>query len=406
MTYKSLLFLAMLLLGSGGFFFPASAVAAQKVVLQSEATDPLQVLFEVGLVELNKGNTESAVQIFQALAQQSPSPRVQLELARALYLDHKYRSARELFNSVLDRPNIPWAVRRNIDVYLDEIDSRLGFVHLDFALVSDSNPCNFTDKKIITILGQPMEVIEPENNEQIWGVNYSLRAARAHFDDNWLVTYVDAFFTDYEGGDFDRFGANVGIQVTPPSFPEMRFKAGLNENFYAGDHFYEYPYGNIIYSPNKFLNYDLKFDFELGYLKVIDASYLDAVNTTLTTSLSTRNFGKIRWTGDLYLEGSHTDEKAYTYYGGSIGATLYYSIIDSLELRPSLSFGKRTYQGTDPFWGQTRDDDIIKISFSIVKSNLQIFGYTPEVGVAYQENYSNIDYYNYSKVALITNFTR
>jgi hypothetical protein len=44
------------------------------------------------------------------------------------------------------------------------------------------------------------------------------------------------------------------------------------------------------------------------------------------------------------------------------------------------------------------------VGITLSKINLDILGYTPEVGVTYEENTSNIEYYSYSKFGVILKF--
>ena len=67
---------------------------------------------------MQAGNYEPAIRELRALLAQTQSPRVKLELARALFLKGEYREARSLFNDVLVDPDTPWRVRDTVFVVL------------------------------------------------------------------------------------------------------------------------------------------------------------------------------------------------------------------------------------------------------------------------------------------------
>ena len=69
----------------------------QKFVVQ----DSLQAQFILGGIALNNRDYEAAVAIFSDLLRKTNSPRVKLELARALFLAHRFKDAKQVFQEVL-----------------------------------------------------------------------------------------------------------------------------------------------------------------------------------------------------------------------------------------------------------------------------------------------------------------
>lgn len=404
--YLLSLCLALLLLAGGGGFIYAAPVSTEKeVVISSSATDPLQVLFEIGITELNKGNYKSAIDIFASLTEKTNSPRVQLELARALFLDRRYRQAEQAFQAVLLLPDIPWTVQENIRLYLEEIDSALGYLKFGFSLVSDDNPRNFTDSRQVVIAGQLLNVIQPEDNKKIHGVRYSLRGAKAITENGSLMGYFDATYSDFEGSNFDRWGTDLGLFLALRSLPKLKLRVGLEESFYNDEHHYEFPYFGLRFTPKPVYQFSLNSEFKIGRLRVPRASYLDATNLTLTTKISKSTFdGKLYTSGDLYLEKSTAGEAAYSYHGGSAGISLSFAFLQGWQLKPYLSVGRRFYEATDPLWGESRRDTREVFGIALKITDLKVFGLTPEVGISYEENSSNIEFYSYDKGNLVLNF--
>ena len=391
-------------MGDRGFVYAEDAPGLTAVATSSTATDPLQILFEIGVEELKKGNYPSAIDIFESLAGKTKSPRVQLELARALFLDRRYKDAKKVFEDVLQQPDIPWTVQENILAYLDLIDAALGYIKLGLSVVSDSNPRNFTDSRQVVIAGQPLAIIPPEDNQEVYGLRYSLSAAKAFTNTAWLAGYLDASFSDFSGANFDRWGADVGMLLNPRRSPKMKYRVGLEESYFAQEHLYQFTYVGIRYIPQPLYQFRLNSELKIGRLAVPNANYLDATNFTLTTNVARQASSKIFTTGDLYLENSIAEEDAYSYYGGALGLSLSFDFLQNWRLKPFTSLGKRRYRDDDPFWGETRDDTRFMLGITLTKINLDILGYTPELGVLYEENTSNIEFYSFSKFGVILKF--
>ncbi len=392
-------------MGGGGFVYAeAQAPGTTAVTKTSRATDPLQILFEIALGELQKGNYQSATAILQSLAEKTKSPRVQLELARALFLDRRYAAAKKVFEAVLEQPDIPWTVQENILAYLDQIDSALGYIKFGLSIVSDSNPRNFTDSSQVVIGGQPLNIVPPEDNKEVVGIRYSVIAAKAFTETAWLAGYLDAAFSDFSGSIFDRWGADFGILMSPRATPKMKYRVGLEESYYAKEHLYQFPYVGIRYTPQPLYQFRLNSELKIGRLGVPNADYLDATNITLTTNVARQALSRIYTSGDLYLEKSIAQEDAYSYYGGALGLSLTVDFLQNWRVKPFTTLGKRLYEDDDPFFSETRDDTRFIVGITLTKINLEIFGYAPEVGFSYEKNSSNIDYYSYSKFGVIVKF--
>ena len=375
-----------------------------EVVITTSISDPLEILFRIGLHETQQGNYPSAVKIFSSLAKQSPSPRIQLELARALFLDRRYQEAAEVFNDILARPDIPWTVQENIRAYLEAIDAALGYLRFGFSLISDSNPRNFTDSQQIVIAGQPLRVVQPKDNKEIRGVRYNFNAARVLTKSGWLTGYLNAHYSDFPSSQFDRWTADLGLFISMRALPKFKLRAGLEESYYGGDHLYEFPYLGFIYNPDPVLQFRSNTELKVGQLRVPDAGQYDATNLSLTTVANRPLTEKIRVSGTLYLEKSIADEKAYAYYGGELGLGLGFALFQDWGLKPYASVGRRIYEADDPFFGDTRHDTRITAGLKLNKESFRVFGYVPELELRYDETRSNLDFYSFDKVVFLLNF--
>jgi len=143
---------------------------------QDQAADPNQQVFLTGVQAMDAGDYARAIQVLGPLAETTGAPRVRLELARALYLDKQYLRARAEFLRVYRLPNLPYRVRRTINVFLADIDQRAGYFEPSVGFEVNSNPAQIASSGTYEILGIPLQF---ESQTSAKAVGLSLGAAGA-----------------------------------------------------------------------------------------------------------------------------------------------------------------------------------------------------------------------------------
>ena len=369
--------------------------------LKTQTDDPRQILFLLGQHELKTGNYVAAVQVFRSLAEQTDSPRVKLELARALFLDLQYPEAKKLFEQIHADPKTPYPVKESIQFYLDQIDILLGTIKYGLSVITDSNPRNFTSSRKIKIAGRTMTLQPPSDNKDIVGIRYHMYITRALTDDGLLTGYFKTSYLDFPNTTFDTINADIGTILSFKKNRVLRIRLGLEESYYAGDHLYDFPYLGFMLFPRPLHQFQLNGEFKIGKLRVPDASHLDALNFSLSTNLTRKVTAHSLASVNIYLEHSIAEERAYTYHSGSIGPSLDLPLFTVWRLKPYVSIGRRIYKDRDPFFGEARHDTRKTAGIICKLENLKIFGLTPALGVTYEENSSNIDYFSYDKVGFV-----
>lgn len=375
--------------------------ASSQFKFTAQTDDPLQILFLLGLHELTTGNYIAAVQVFKSLSLQTDSLRVKLELARALFLDLQYKQAKTLLEEVQSSPETPYPVKESIQFYLDQIDVVLGTIKYGLSIVTDSNPRNFTDSRRIKIAGKTLTLNPPSDNKDVVGIRYNLLATKALTDDGLLTGYLRTSYADFPNTSFDSLYADLGTILSFKKNRVLRIRLGLEESIYAGDHLYDFPYLGFMLFPRPLHQFQLHGEFKIGKLRVPDAPHLDALNFSLTTSLTRKVTDNSLATANIFLEHSITDERAYTYQGGSIGTSLDLPIFVVWRLKPYVTIGERLYKDRDPFFGKTRRDTRKTAGIVCKLDNLKMFGLTPALGITYEKNSSSLDYFSYDKVGFI-----
>ncbi len=379
---------------------PALAEEAPASTAQA-SSNAYQTRFLLGVEAMHAGSPARAAAIFEPLLAETGSPRVKLELARALYLLQDYERSEQLFREVLALPELPWRVAENIRVYLDEIDMATGFIKFSVGVVSDSNPRNFTNSREVMIGGQTLTVVPPEDNRHVTGVRVSVRGYRPLDEKRQTTAFFTASYADFPGGTFDRLSGDVGLAQAVPGLPWLKAKAGFEGAQLDGHTLYRFPYVGALAAMTPSDGYRLLGELKFGRLQVPQMPHLDSHNLFLVGKLTYPPALGLAFSNEATLERAEASEAAYSYRGGSLGGSVVWPS-DTWDTRFTLygSAGVRRYEGIDPFFGDRRQDTRFTVSLDLLRPSLRIRGYRPQIGVVYERTDSTLDFYSFSKLGL------
>ncbi len=376
---------------------PASAV--------QQNGDAYQARFLLGVEALHAGNPMRAAAIFEQLLADTGSPRVKLELARALFLLQDYARSEQLFREVLALPDLPWRVGESIRVYLDEIDMATGYVKFSVGLVGDSNPRNFTNSREVMIGGQTLTVVPPEDNREVYGARLSVRGYRPLDEKRRTTAFFTASYSDFPAQTFDRLTGDVGLAQAIPGVPWLKAKAGFEGARLDGHTLYHYPYVGALAAMAPSEGYRLMGEFKFGRLQIPQMPNLDSHNLFLIGKLAYPPALGLAFSNEATLERAEADAAFDSYRGGSVGGTVVWPS-DAWDTRFTLygSAGTRNYQAMDPLFGDRRRDTRYVAYLDVLRPSLRIAGYRPLIGVMYEKTDSTLDFYSFSKVGLRLQF--
>lgn len=367
--------------------------------------DAYQARFLLGVEALHAGNPMRAAAIFEQLLADTGSPRVKLELARALFLLQDYERSEQLFREVLALPELPWRVGENIRVYLNEIDMATGYVKFSVGLVGDSNPRNFTNSREVMIGGQSLTVVPPDDNREVIGIRLSVLGYRPLDERRRTTAFFTASYSDFPGRTFDRLTGDVGLAQAVPGVPWLKAKAGYEGARLDGDTLYRYPYVGALAAMAPSEGYRLLGEFKFGMLQVPQTPYLDSHNLFMIGKLAYPPAFGLAFSNEATLEKAEAGEAAYSYEGGSVGGTVVWPS-DDWDTRFTLygSAGVRNYDAIDPLFGDRRRDTRYVAYLDVLRPSLRIGGYRPLIGVMYEKTDSTLDFYSFSKLGLRLQF--
>jgi len=142
-------------------------------------------------------------------------------------------------------------------------------------------------------------------------------------------------------------------------------------------------------------------EFKLGKITVRDLSYLDTTYLSAAVSarksLSDNVVVALSGTG----ERAQAKERAYSYRGGDLGAS-----IDTFWPRSTMligaraSLGTRRYAATDPFFGARRVEKKRRLDISVGNKRWRWRDRYLSVVASLERNHSSIAYYSYRKFNL------
>ena len=354
-----------------------------------------QQRFEQG-VQLMQSNIDRAVAVFQALYAETGATRVQLELARSLYIAEELDAAKTEFIDVLQKP-IPITVRDKIEWYLSEIQKRQS-AKFYIGVFQDSNPGQITADRTFELFGQLFEYQPPTPTETQTAFSLAIEAERELGHRSGYYAQASASTLTYETSAFNKQVIDVSLAKRWEDYNFKGARLGNQAMFYGGEFLYNMPYiasTVVLNRPNQDY-YGLS--GQVGQLDYPDYSYLNG------TQVEGRVFYNHNLTDNLttFFEvgADHTtaQEKAYgsTGFYGTVGTQIAHNP-SSLQLDLKATLSSRGYGGVDPLWGLKRQDSGQIFYASLIKRDFYVFGLAPVIEATYQTNHSNINFFSYDK---------
>lgn len=370
------------------------ATAAAGPVAAQWDEQAMQRAFVAGMQQLEGGSPADAERIFRELHQRAPTPRVKLELARALYAQAKLDEAKALFRQVSENTDTPWRVRDNVERFVADIEERTGYLKWAVSVVSDSNPKSLSRQKEFAI--GDFRVTPTEAPKHMWGMRYSAQGWQS------LSFVTGAYFTgsyvDFPGREIDRFTLDGGVVQNLVESGRIRGKTGLEFGAFADKRLYHYPYVGadavLVQDPA----YRVTGEVKVGKTRFPDYSYLNATTSNASISGTYNVSASVAATLRGALEHSHAAEPAYSYRGGDFTPGVNFFLPESLyTVVASGSIGARKYAEVDPLFGQVRKDARSRFEVRLGNKDWRWRSNYVSLVASVEETRSSIEFYSYRK---------
>ena len=378
------------------FLFNAIEIAIAAPPTLNISEEAIQRRFEEGVL-LMSSDPKEAVEIFKILYQETGQTRIELELARSLFLAGNLPDAKAQFIDLLNQP-IPITVRDKVEYYLSEIQKQQS-LKFTVGLYQDSNPGYVTSARTVSIFGQTLGYQPAQNTNAETGLSVAIAAEREIVPQSGYFAQLSANTATFQTSAFNKQDLDAGLTKRWQGYDYKELKAGYETMYYGGSVLYNYPYMSTRFVFNQPNQDYYGFMVKGGALNYPQYTYLNGSQTQANVFYNhniTRNL-----TSYIEVGGDSTiaTESAYSSRGfyGTVGTQI---AEDSTQLQASLKASRlqRNYWQSDPMWGQVRQDSGQLYFFSITKRDFYILGLRPSIDITYQSNSSSIPYFSYNKV--------
>jgi tetratricopeptide (TPR) repeat protein len=403
----------------------------------AEETDPIQLQFEEALDNRESGKVYDAIKIFENMLATNPYlNRARLELAVAYHEASLYEKAIEQFQIVLDDPETPESVRLAIlayigQLYSDELEpegSHHFSQYVKAGLIYNSNINVVPGVGNIIVNGSefflPSEEISSVGTDIVVSASHRYRrkkpfnvdGARTSFEWQSQASVSSNLYTETSD-----FNLNIISADTGPAF--------ISAGRWLGAIPFRIDYVNLgqsslatAFSVNPYISFDLgSYRSILVESTFLTRNYADTINepqdgnlvmagaayTTLLQSLNTGIEAGFR------LRNRSAEDDQFAYDGLTLYFSGYTSVTELSSVYLKANYRKFDYKAPDTIIDDTnttlvRNDDEITASIGY---NLDIKDgfpgkWTLNTEIAYTDNTSNIDAYDYDRLLLSLNLSR
>jgi tetratricopeptide (TPR) repeat protein len=403
----------------------------------AEETDPIQLQFEEALDNRESGKVYDAIRIFENMLATNPYlNRARLELAVAYHEASLYEKAIEQFQIVLDDPETPESVRLAIlayigQLYSDELEPEGSHHYSQYVkagLIYNSNINVVPGVGNIIVNGRefflPSEEISSFGTDIVLSASHRYRrkkpfnvdGARTSFEWQSQASVSSNLYTETSD-----FNLNIISADTGPAF--------ISAGRWLGAIPLRVDYVNLgqsslatAFSLNPYVSFDLgSYRSILVESTFLTRNYADTINepqdgnlvmagaayTTLLQSLNTGIEAGFR------LRNRSAEDDQFAYDGLTLYFSGYTSVTELSSVYLKANYRKFDYKAPDTIIDDTnttlvRNDDEItaSIGYNLDIKDGFLGKWTLNTEIAYTENTSNIDAYDYDRLLVSLNLSR
>lgn len=364
---------------AGPVVLVAATAPAQSIELQRR--------FLEALAQIESGHPAEGAAALESLYSQTPTPRLRLELARALMLARKWRQARILFvEAFKDDP--PPIVKSNILTFLNTIDRQQGRLTLTASIARYGNPLQQPGSYTLNFTGIELTFDPDKTYRNLWGANVG-GAYTKEFHSGWQVS-ANASYRNLPHDLADRFVGDVSLSRMLGRTP-FEVKVGVTRLGQKRQSF-SLPYIQAVYTLPVGRKSALRPTATLGYYAADigqSASGVqgDAFIPLVYAPVPTR---VISIGPTILRRNAGYDEQAYTSVGVRAIATVQTSAVN---VEAGFQGTITRFDAIDPFWGARRLDHSVFATATLSSYKLRLGPFIPAVGLTCILTRSTIVYY-------------
>lgn len=358
----------------------------------------IQSRFLTALALINQGHATEAAELLRKLYIEAPTPRIRLELARALMLAGRLKEARALFVEAF-KDNPPAGVRANILAFIDRIDRLRGKLTLEVSFGRYSNPLQQPGAYSFSIGWIQLNYQPNENYRNLWGITYAGRYDKA-FADGWSFDLSASYRMLPQGPDANRLVADLSVGRKISALP-LDIKVGALRFDQPGQS-YTLPYVEATYTQSLSPRRALQPSVRLGYYHSDYGQSLSGYQLEgyLPYVVAFRPGEAIAVGPSIVRHSVGFAEQSYT----SVGLRGVVSIRGKwANIEASGQLRVTNFDAVDPFWGVTRKDRGVYAGVSLSSDRVRIGPFEPSLGFSCDINHSNVQYFRQKNCDMLIN---
>lgn len=351
-----------------------------------ESTD-LQGQFLLALSLVNQGNAIEGIIILRDLYRRAPTPRIRLELARALFLAGDLIGSKKLFIEAY-KDNPPADVKANILSFINVIDRRRGKLSLSASVARYANPLQQPGTYSLNFAGIDL-TFEPDGTyRDLWGVTGEAQYQKEF--SSGLSLALAASYRELPGSLADRFLADASIGKALYG-GKYEVRAGVTR-FDQPNQSFTLPFAQVTYNHSLSNKAMLQPALRLGYYAADAGTQVSGWQVEAVVPLVyAPEPSKTVMVGPTIVRHSvGFAEQSYTSLGIRAAAVFKW---EKVNLEVSAQARATRFDDVDPFWGERRKDRGATGSIALSSDRFRLGPFIPAIGLTCDFTHSTIRYY-------------
>lgn len=364
---------------------PIIASSSSPVVANEQSG--LQQRFILALALIEDGKPSEAVEALRMLYRDAPTPRVRLELARALFLVGDLFASKTLFIEAY-KDNPPADVKANILSFIRAIDRRRGKLSLSASVARYANPLQQPGTYSLNFAGIDL-TFEPNGTyRDLWGVT-----GEAQYQKNFnsgLSLSLAASYREFPGNLADRFLADASIGKALKG-GKYEVRAGITR-FDQPNQSFTLPFTQATYNHSLSNKAMLQPALRLGYYAADAGSQVSGwqIEAVVPLVYAPEPSKTVMAGPTIVRHAVSLAEQNYTSLGIRAAAVLNW---EKVNLEISAQARSTRFDDVDPFWGERRKDKGAAGSIALSSDSFRLGPFIPVVGLTCDFTRSTIRYY-------------
>ncbi|WP_454888646.1 surface lipoprotein assembly modifier [Sphingobium indicum] len=356
-----------------------------------------------GIIAVAQGNLSLAEAGFRTLLLRDPhDTRVRLELARVLFLLHRYAAADYHFR--LSAARSPTSVQHNISLFRRAIQAqRTWRVSVEGGIAPDTNVNSAGRDRIVDLFGLPFNVDNDAREKSGVGVfanaDVELRLRRSEAVGLSIRAFGNA--REYRRSAFNDEVA--GIEIGP------QFRFGNAQVIVAGTGLFRW-YGREIYS--RALGAALRVELPISAQWQVDlkpqfrsVNYLQnpsqngpfmSLNGQISRSLGSHALGQI----DFLASRQSARAPGYAYREAGLGVSAFAELGNGITVGGSIEAARTVFDAPLFGFAKTRRDWRAATTISVLNRNWILLGFSPVARLSFARSKSTISFFEYRRTRL------